>query len=316
MAYIFLIIGFVLLIKGADVFVEGSAAIATNFGVPSLIIGMTIVAMGTSAPETAVSLSAALKGQNAIAISNVIGSNFFNLFMVIGVCAIIRPMLIPKDVLTRDYPINLGSTLLVLVMCYLGMTLSHIDGIILLVLFTLFLIAMIKIAKKEQAKSKNSYENNELEIPETGMSTGTSIFCILIGITGIIIGGDKVVDSASEIAIQLGMSQHLVGLTIIAIGTSLPELVTSIVAGIKGENNMALGNVVGSNIFNLLLILGISSSIKSIPIDIVSIYDLLFLLGLSVIIFAYILKTKKIGRIGGLLFVIAYFYYLFYVINR
>ena len=316
MAYIFLIIGFVLLIKGADVFVEGSAAIATNFGVPSLIIGMTIVAMGTSAPETAVSLSAALKGQNAIAISNVIGSNFFNLFMVIGVCAIIRPMLIPKDVLTRDYPINLGSTLLVLVMCYLGMTLSHIDGLILLVLFTLFLVAMIKIAKKEQAKTKSNYENNELEIPETRMSTGTSIFCILIGITGIIIGGDKVVDSASEIAIQLGMSQHLVGLTIIAVGTSLPELVTSIVAGIKGEEDMALGNVVGSNIFNLLLILGISSSIKSIPIDIVSIYDLLVLFGLSVIIYAYILKTKKIGRIGGLLFVIAYSFYLFYVINR
>ena len=312
MAYIFLIIGFVLLIKGADVFVEGSAAIATNFGVPSLIIGMTIVAMGTSAPEAAVSLSAALKGQNAIAISNVIGSNFFNLFMVIGICAIIRPMFITKDVLTRDYPINLAATLLVLVLCYTGMILGHIEGIILLILFTLFLVAMIKIAQKEQAKSKTI----EMEIPETRMSTGTSIFCIIIGLIGIIIGGDKVVDSASEIAIQLGMSQHLVGLTIIAVGTSLPELVTSIVAGIKGEEDMALGNVVGSNIFNLLLILGISSSIKSIPIDIVSIYDLLVLLGLSVIIYAYILKTKKIGRIGGLLFVIAYSFYLFYVINR
>ena len=312
MAYIFLIIGFVLLIKGADVFVEGSAAIATNFGVPSLIIGMTIVAMGTSAPEAAVSLSAALKGQNAIAISNVIGSNFFNLFMVIGICAIIRPMFITKDVLTRDYPINLAATLLVLVLCYTGMILGHIEGIILLILFTLFLVAMIKIAKKEQAKSKTI----EMEIPETRMSTGTSIFCIIIGLIGIIIGGDKVVDSASEIAIQLGMSQHLVGLTIIAVGTSLPELVTSIVAGIKGEEDMALGNVVGSNIFNLLLILGISSSIKSIPIDIVSIYDLLVLLGLSAIIYAYILKTKKIVRIGGLLFVITYSFYLFYVINR
>ena len=312
MAYLFLIIGFVLLIKGADVFVEGSAAIATNFGVPSLIIGMTIVAMGTSAPEAAVSLSAALKGQNAIAISNVIGSNFFNLFMVIGICAIIRPMFITKDVLTRDYPINLAATLLVLALCYTSMILGHIEGIILLILFTLFLVAMINIAKKEQAKSKKI----DVEIPEIRMSTGTSIFCILIGLTGIIIGGDKVVDSASEIAIQLGMSQHLVGLTIIAVGTSLPELVTSIVAGIKGEEDMALGNVVGSNIFNLLLFLGISSSIKSIPIDIVSIYDLLVLLGLSVIIYAYILKTKKIGRIGGLLFVIAYSFYLFYVINR
>ena len=312
MAYLFLIIGFVLLIKGADVFVEGSAAIATNFGVPSLIIGMTIVAMGTSAPEAAVSLSAALKGQNAIAISNVIGSNFFNLFMVIGICAIIRPMFITKDVLTRDYPINLAATLLVLALCYTSMILGHIEGIILLILFTLFLVAMINIAKKEQAKSKKI----DVEIPETSMSTGTSIFCIIIGLIGIIIGGDKVVDSASEIAIQLGMSQHLVGLTIIAVGTSLPELVTSIVAGIKGEEDMALGNVVGSNIFNLLLFLGISSSIKSIPIDIVSIYDLLVLLGLSVIIYAYILKTKKIGRIGGLLFVIAYSFYLFYVINR
>ncbi|MBO7522482.1 MAG: sodium:calcium antiporter, partial [Bacteroidales bacterium] len=162
MAYLFLIIGFVLLIKGADVFVEGSAAIATNFGVPSLIIGMTIVAMGTSAPEAAVSLSAALKGQNAIAISNVIGSNFFNLFMVIGICAIIRPMFITKDVLTRDYPINLAATLLVLALCYTSMILGHIEGIILLILFTLFLVAMINIAKKEQAKSKKI----DVEIPE------------------------------------------------------------------------------------------------------------------------------------------------------
>lgn len=301
---VLLILGFVALIKGADIFVDGSSSLAAIFKVPSVIIGLTIVAMGTSAPELAVSTSAALKGSNEIALSNVVGSNLFNLMMVLGVCAIIKPIQIDNVIKKRDYPFSIIITVLLFAALGIG-ALRTVDfstvqmsdnvsvvsrpiGIVLLLLFIGYLAGLIVSAKKNKTEG---------EAVKT-MSPLKSVIFILLGVGLIIAGGQFVVNSAKYIAAAFGMSETLIGLTVVALGTSLPELVTSIVAARKGENGLAVGNVVGSNIFNILLILGVSSALHPIPVNFASMIDFLILIVASILVYVFCL-TKKINRLEG-----------------
>lgn len=328
MTYIWLLVGFILLIKGADLFVNGSSGIAKIFHVPSIIIGLTIVAMGTSLPECAVSITAALKGNNDIAVSNVVGSNFFNLLVVCGVCSIIKPLPIDQRTLKKEFPfsIAIGFLLLLLSADFLLKgkksvnCLSIIDGVILLILFLIFLGFMIQSTIKAQNDFEKKIESNECK--ENKKDKPKMISCLLcivfitIGIVAIKYGGDLVVDSASDIAEGFGLSQNLIGLTIVAVGTSLPELVTSIVAARKGESAMALGNVVGSNIFNVLLVLGISSLIHPIAVSANSIYDLIFLGVTSIVVWFFAYTKEKLVRWHGFIMIGLYVGYMIYVCMR
>ncbi len=317
--YLWLIVGFVCLIKGADFFVEGSSSVARIFKVPSVIIGLTIVAMGTSAPETAVSISAALQGANEIAVSNVVGSNFFNLLVVVGVCALMQPIHITKALVKRDYPYSIGATVLLLVFLVIGKiitgnpTLTRVDGIILLIAFAAYLSVLIRSTLIQIAVGDDEVEIEEVK----SRSLPVSIGLIAIGLVGIVIGGDLVVDSATAIARVFGMSNTLIGLTIVAMGTSLPELVTSIVAAKKGEADLALGNVVGSNIFNVLLVLGISSTVRGITVQFDSVIDTVLLIAVNLVVLAIILKKKSsVGRGTGILMIAMYAVYTAYIIAR
>ena len=319
---VFLVIGFVLLIKGADFFVEGSSSVAKRLHVPSIIIGLTIVAMGTSLPETAVSVSASIAGNNELAVSNVVGSNIFNLMVVIGVCAVLATVDVAKETIKRDIPLSLICAGLLMLLGIIGlgdkagMTLGHLDGLILIVSFAGYIFYMVKIALKA------SKEGREVEI-EGGsdedikvLSVPLSILFIVGGAAAIAIGGDVTVDAASRIASDLGMSQTLIGLTIVSIGTSLPELVTSIVAAKKNEVDMALGNAIGSNVFNILMVLGIASAISPISIITENIIDLCVLIVFTVFVWIFAGTKKKIGKIEGFCMVALYAVYTVYIIIR
>ncbi len=318
MMYLWLVVGFVCLIKGADFFVEGSSSIAKILKVPSIIIGLTIVAMGTSAPETAVSISAAFKGANEIAVSNVVGSNFFNLLVVVGVCALMQPVNITKDLIKRDYPISILATVLLLVFLlivyFIGGApgLSNWCGILMLIFFAAYLIMLIRSTLAARAKGIGIEEDDEIK----QRSLPVSIGLIIVGLAGVIIGGDLVVDNARLIAEEFGMSNTLIGLTIVAIGTSLPELVTSIVAARKNEADLALGNVVGSNIFNILLVLGISSSVHKITVGFESVIDVCLLIAVNLIVLAIILKKNTVGKGIGAFMILMYVLYTAYIIAR
>ena len=308
---VLLILGFVALIKGADIFVDGSSSLAAIFKVPSVIIGLTIVALGTSAPELAVSTSAALKGSNEIALSNVVGSNLFNLLMVLGVCALIKPVPIDKVICRRDFPFSIITTLLLFVALGVGMighvafgtvkmtdnvaTVSRPIGIVSLLVFIGYIAMLVISAKKNKAEGE----------PVKTMSPLKSVLFILFGVALIIAGGQFVVNSAKYIAAAFGMSETLIGLTIVAVGTSLPELVTSVVAARKGENGLAVGNVVGSNIFNLLMILGVSAALHPIPVNFASMVDFAILIIASVMVYIFSL-TKHINRGEGIVMILMY----------
>ena len=306
MMYLLLIVGFIFLIKGADYFVVGSSAIAHLLKVPTVIIGLTIVAMGTSAPEAAVSITAGLAGSNELALSNVIGSNFFNLVLIVGVCAIIKPFNVDATIMKRDFPIAiLGSVLLFFLIQ--DHNLARIEGLLLLAIMVIYLIATVISA----IRNPLDYEMEDHSLP-----MHTSLFYIAIGLAGIILGGDLVVDNACAIATTFGLSETLIGLTIVAIGTSLPELVTSVTASRKGESGLALGNVVGSNIFNIMFILGLSSSIHPISADALALIDIPLLIGSTTIIFIYCKLRKEMGRFIGVLCVASYILYSIYIVIR
>lgn len=306
MMYILLIIGFILLIKGADFFVAGSSSIARLLKVPSVVIGLTIVAMGTSAPEAAVSITAGLAGSNELALSNVIGSNIFNLVLIVGVCALIKPFLIDETLLKKDFPLAILGSVFLYFLVKDGQ-LSRIEGFILLILMVVYLITTVISAIRNPAES----EDEEAPLPMY-----KSIIFIIIGLIGIIFGGDLVVDNACAIAAAFGLSETLIGLTIVAIGTSLPELVTSVTASRKGESGLALGNVVGSNIFNIMFILGLSSSIHPIAADPLSLIDIPLLIVSTTIIFIFCKIRKEMGRYMGALCVAAYVLYSIYIVIR
>lgn len=319
---VFLVIGFVLLIKGADFFVEGSSSVAKRLHVPSIIIGLTIVAMGTSLPETAVSVSASLAGNNELAVSNVVGSNIFNLMVVIGVCAILATVNVARETIRRDIPLSLICAGLLMLLGIVGlgdktgMTLGHLDGVIFIVLFACYIIYMVRTAMKASKEGKKIEIEGELDEEIKLVSVPVSILFIIGGAIAIAVGGDVTVDAASRIASDLGMSQTLIGLTIVSIGTSLPELVTSIVAARKNEVDMALGNAIGSNIFNILMVLGIASAISPISIITENIIDLCVLIVFTICAWIFAGTKKKIGRAEGLCMVALYAAYAVYIIVR
>ncbi len=304
--------GFISLIKGADFFVDGSSALAGNFKISKVIIGLTIVAMGTSAPELAVSALAALQGANEIALSNVAGSNTFNLLGVLGICAVIHPVPVDQVILKRDFPISIVSTVLLLLLTSAGVlfdgaflrcemeeivgSVGRFTGVVLLAFFCGYLFYLIADAKKNA-------DNEEFgeKIP-----LWKCVVLILSGLALIIGGGQAVIYGARMAAKAFGMSETLTGLTIVAVGTSLPELVTSVVAAKKGEAGLAVGNIVGSNIFNVLFILGISSTIHPIGVNTASIYDMLILSGISIFVYLFSKKGKVITRVGGIMMLLTY----------
>ena len=319
MNYILLILGFILLIKGADFFVDGSSSVAKLLKVPSIVIGLTVVAFGTSMPELSVSVTAAIRGNNDLAVSNVLGSNIFNLLVVLGCCSIIRPVEAKWSLLRKEFPFSIFITIILL---FLDSDFSFIKildgnktfvlgrwaGILFLILFVIFLYATVKSALI--SRSDTAEEDYKV------MSPLKSAVFIILGLAGIVWGGNLVVDSACNIAETFGLSQTFIGLTIVALGTSLPELVTSMVASSKGENDLAVGNVVGSNIFNILLILGISSAITPITLDVTAVYDTLILIVASIIVYISAISNHKIQRKEGMLFLIAYLAFFIYVLLR
>ena len=318
-----LAVGFAFLVKGADFFVEGSSSIAKKLKVPPIIIGLTIVAMGTSLPETAVSVTASLVQNNELAVSNVVGSNIFNLMFVIGVCSILTPIMVQKATVVRDIPLSLGCALFLLVLGVsglgdkAGMTLGHADGVIFLIVFAGYIFTMVRSAMKARAAGqKVEIEGVEECDNMKELSYGKSILFLIVGAAAIAFGGDLTVDTASRIAIELGMSQTLVGLTIVSIGTSLPELVTSVVAARKNEVDMAVGNAVGSNIFNILMVLGISSAISPVALIRENIIDIVLLMVFSVMVWIFAGTRKKIERKEGIIMVVVYLVYCAYIIAR
>lgn len=318
-----LAVGFAFLVKGADFFVEGSSSIAKKLKVPPIIIGLTIVAMGTSLPETAVSVTASLVQNNELAVSNVVGSNIFNLMFVIGVCSILTPIMVQKATVVRDIPLSLGCALFLLVLGIsglgdkAGMMLGHADGVIFLIVFAGYIFTMVRSAMKARAAGqKVEIEGVEECDNMKELSYGKSILFLIVGAAAIAFGGDLTVDTASRIAIELGMSQTLVGLTIVSIGTSLPELVTSVVAARKNEVDMAVGNAVGSNIFNILMVLGISSAISPVALIRENIIDIVLLMVFSVMVWIFAGTRKKIERKEGIIMVVVYLVYCAYIIAR
>ena len=304
---VLLLVGFVFLIKGSDFFVDGASSIASILKIPTIIVGLTIVAFGTSAPEAAVSITSSLTGSNALAVSNVIGSNMFNMLVVIGVAALLSNLLMEKKVLKEDLPFLVGITLLFAVFIVIGWDITNLEGIILLVILIGYIIHLIRGARK-------SKEAEEAEKPK--YSLPKSIIMILVGLVGIILGGDLVVDSASAIAMALGMSETLVGLTIVAIGTSLPELVTSITALKKGENQLVIGNVIGSNIFNILFVLGASSAISRIPLDSSMLIDVVFMIGVTILCFIFGKTQDKYDKREGIILIALFVVYMAFAILR
>lgn len=324
-AIVTLIIGFVLLIKGADAFVSGSSAVAKRLRVPSIVIGLTVVAMGTSLPELAVSVTASIAGSNSLAVSNVTGSNLFNLMVVLGASALFAALVVNRDTMKTDFPFSIVCAFLLAIFGFTGGSIGRIEGIVLLVLFVVFLVRTVLTALKARRESMEKEEESN----EKPMSVLRCIIYIALGIVAIKFGGDFVVGGsltlpngleiqygAVAIARILGMSETLIGLTIVALGTSLPELVTSMVAAKKNEVDMAVGNVIGSNIFNILLIIGLAAAISPIDFITENLFDIAVLIAASVLIWIFAWTGRKITRLEGILMLALYGGYVVYICLR
>lgn len=324
MEYFLLVFGFFLLIKGADFFVDGSSSIAKILKVPSIVIGLTVVAFGTSMPELSVSVTAALKGSNDLAVSNVLGSNIFNLLVVLGCCALVKAVQAKGEILKKEFPFSIFITIvLLLLVSDFSVTkvmhgkelflLGRAGGVLLILLFVMFLYATVRTALRSRSENKESGDQEE---NEKQMSSVKSLLFIAGGLAAIAWGGDLVVDSACTIAEGFGFSQTFIGLTIVALGTSLPELVTSIVAAGKGENDLAVGNVVGSNIFNILLILGVSSVLSPITLNVTAVYDTVILIIASVLVYICAISKTEIRKTEGAMFLLTYLAFFCYILIR
>ncbi|MBQ6442315.1 MAG: calcium/sodium antiporter [Lachnospiraceae bacterium] len=337
-AIITLIAGFILLIKGADAFVSGSSAIAKKLRVPPIVIGLTVVAMGTSFPELAVSLTASMSGSNSLAVSNVTGSNLFNLLVVLGMSALFAPLAVGRNTLRSDFPFSIVCAFLLAVFGYTSKTpkdpskgvigmVGRLEGAVLLVLFVLFLVSTVVVALKARKQEEKTTEAQG----ETGkeMPVWRCILYIVLGAVAIKFGGDFVVGDiltlpngievqygATAIARIVGMSETLIGLTIVAMGTSLPELVTSIVAARKNEVDMAVGNVIGSNIFNILLILGTAAAISPIDFIMENLIDIAVLIASSLLVWIFAWTKGRITRAEGCIMLSIYAGYMVYICLR
>ena len=304
-----LVVGFVFLVKGADWFVDGAAGIATKFGIPQLVIGLTIVAMGTSAPEAAVSLTAAASGNADITIGNIVGSNTLNIFIILGITALVYPVAVQKSSLVVDIPVVIGISTMLLIMGFDG-KISRLDGIIMLVVFALYLFYLFWDAKKSKSLSSETIEESE-EIKN--LSLPKALIFTVIGLVLIVAGSNCVVSSASYVAKILGLSERFIGLTIVALGTSLPELFTSVTAAIKKNSDIAVGNIVGSNIFNILFVVGISGLIIPVPFESAFRFDTIVSGVAAILLLAFCAPKKRLSRVAGIIFLICYAVY-FYMI--
>jgi len=305
--FMMLIVGFVLLIKGADYFVDGAASVAGLLRVPTVIVGLTIVAFGTSAPEAAVSTTAALSGANSIAVSNIIGSNIFNLLLVLGITTLVTVVPVPKSMVRREFSFLALMTILMSVLILYDFKISRVDGI----LFLLFLIFYVTWLIYGAISQRSLTDIEEAKYP-----LWLAIIVIIGGIAAVIIGGNIVVDNATEIALSIGWSEKLVGLTIVSIGTSLPELVTSFVAARKGKVDIAIGNVVGSNVFNILFILGLSSTITPILVEQALYVDILFMT-FGTLLTYYMCRTHNdLTKREGLILLLIFISYLSFILVR
>lgn len=314
---VLLIVGTALLVKGADFFVDGASDIAKALKIPSLIIGLTLVSMGTSAPEASVSINGAINGMNDISVGNIVGSDIFNTLFILGISAVFIPLIIDSDMKKFDIPIMMFFYVALILFCFVitPYTLDRIEGIALIVLFIGYMVFLVLRAKKNNSEMhKVETKTDEKSVKKTPL--WFSAILAAIGLAGIIFGGDLVVDNASALAIKLGMSEVLVGLTIVAVGTSLPELVTSVVAAVKKEKDIAVGNVIGSNIFNVAFILGASSTISPLVLATETLVDMLVMLVSGVIVMLISLFGKKITRWQGVFMLAAYVGYLTYIIIR
>jgi cation:H+ antiporter len=317
MTYVLLLVGFALLIKGADFFVEGSSKIARLLKVPPMLVGLTIVAFGTSSPEATVSIIAAMEGSSAVSLGNVIGSNIFNITLVVGITAILNPLKVESETIRKEIPFTLlASVALWVLISDIALQgeganlITRSEGIILLLFFAIFLYYIFEVAR-------NNRENGNVDTGDTtGITWGKNILFTLGGLAGIIFGGDLVVDNATDIALSIGMSETLVGLTIVAVGTSLPELITSITAALKKESEIALGNIVGSNIFNILLVIGASATISPLAVDSKIFFDLIFMILFTIVLLIFSRSRYKISKKEGAILAVVYIAYLIYIIIR
>ena len=298
MNIILLVLGFILLLKGADWFVDGASSIASRFGIPQLIIGLTIVAMGTSLPEAFVSITAALKSNAAITIGNVVGSNILNVGIILGITALIRPLHIQNSTIKYEMPFMILVTL-VLILLGINTTISRLDGMIMWLFFLGYLYYIFKM-------SKNQMEETEIK--------KTNPLFIPLGLVCLMVGSNFAVDAATNIAISLGVSQRFIGLTIVALGTSLPELVTSVTAARKGNADIAIGNIIGSNIFNILFVVGSSALITPVPFESHFIIDSFVAILIGLVLYLCTKKTRVLDKKTGILLLVTYSIYFIYLL--
>ena len=316
MEYLLLLFGFALLIKGADYFVEGASGIAKLLRVPPLLIGLTIVAFGTSAPEAAVSIRAALNGNNGIALGNVVGSNIFNVSLIIGITAMINPLKVERETVRKEIPFTLLSSILLLILVsdtlLQGLITNHItrgDGFVLGCFFLIFMFYLLEVALHSREKDEEMIEVCPKTMGKNGIFTAG-------GLLAIIAGGELVVRSSITIAKALGMSETMIGLTIVAVGTSLPELITSVTAAIKKQSEIAVGNIVGSNIFNILFVLGISSVVYPIQVDPKIFFDIKLMILYTAVLLVFSRTHHRISRKEGFILLISYLFYAVHVVIR
>lgn len=301
-----LVVGFVMLIKGADIFVEGAAGIAAKFGIPQLVIGLTIVAMGTSAPEAAVSITAAFKGTADITIGNVVGSNILNILIILGITAAIVTVAVQQSTVRYEIPFVMLVTVALLAMGAFDGVVGRLDGVILWVLFIIYLVYLFLMAK----------HNKEEEPSQEEKPVWKLLIFVVLGVALIVLGADVSVDAASEIARVIGLSERFIGLTIVALGTSLPELCTSVVAATKGKADLAIGNIVGSNIFNILFVVGTTALIIPVPFNSAFVIDTAVAIGAVVLLWICVLPKKKLTRSGGIAMLVGYAGYFAYLMMK
>ena len=304
---LFLVVGFVLLVKGADWFVEGAASIADKFGIPQIVIGLTIVAMGTSAPEAAVSISAALKGSAEITIGNVLGSNILNILIILGLTSVIRTIFVQRTTIHYEIPMVIGITVLLAVMGLQNHVVSRLEGVILMGCMVIYMMYLLRLAKR------GSIDNEELDEFAEKSSMAKLIFLVIIGVAAIVWGSDIAVNAATAIARIFGMSERFIGLTIVALGTSLPELVTSVTAALKGNCDIAVGNIVGSNLFNIMFVVGITAIITPVVYAPAFKIDSAVAVGAVVLLWLCVLRKQTLNRLHGIIMLLCYGGYFAYL---
>ena len=315
MEYLILIASLALIIVGAMLLTDGSTALAARFRVPEFIVGLTIVAVGTSMPELTVSTISALNGESAMAIGNIVGSNIFNILAILGICAIFSPILFTKTNIRRDIPICIGASVALLIATLTNQNISRIEGALLLLGYISMIGVMIRTEKKARLTEPTTAESSQSTKP---MPTWRIPVWIILGLCGLIFGGDLFIDSASSIALAWGVPKSTIAITLVAGGTSLPELASSLVAIFKGRASLALGNVLGSNIANILLILGVCGSITPLSMGDVTPIDIYVVLAAAtlVMISALVIGRDKMTRFEGLIFVACYVAYIYYLVTK